>query len=152
MREQRYDFDCSVAVGWSLLKYYKIKVDYNELLKASKVCPVDGLRPQKLVSLLHKFGLSAKIVEHKTIKYLKTQINNGHPVIVLVQHRKEYKKSWRNTNIYGHYQIVFGYNNKKLLLYDPSIGGTKILTYDQLNARWHDGWNGEKFVKAVIIN
>ena len=54
MREQKYDFDCSVAAGWSFLKYRKIKVDYNTLLKASKVCPVDGLHPQKLVNLIKK--------------------------------------------------------------------------------------------------
>jgi ABC-type bacteriocin/lantibiotic exporter with double-glycine peptidase domain len=153
MREQKYDFDCSVAAGWSLLKYNKIKVEYNTLLKASKVCPVDGLSPIKLVNLLKKFGLNVELQEHKNIRFLKGQINKGNPTIILLQHRKEYNKSWEDTWIYGHYGVMFGFDNDndKVFIYNPSMGGTKILTYEQLNSRWHDEWNGGTFIKTVII-
>jgi len=153
MREQKYDFDCSVAAAWSLLKYYKIKVEYNTILKASKVCPVDGLSPIKLVNLLKKFGLDVELQEHKNIRFIKGQINKGNPVIILLQHRKEYNKSWEDTWIYGHYGVMFGFDNDndRVFIYNPSIGGTKILTYEQLNCRWHDEWNGGTFIKTVII-
>jgi len=150
MREQRYDFDCSVAAAWSLLKYYKIKVDYNTLLKASKVCPVNGLQPLKLVNLLKKFGLETNLIEHKTIRFLKSQINKDKPVVILGQSRKEYNKSWNNTWTHGHYGIVFGYDDNRIFLYDPSIGGVRTLTYDQLNMRWHDEWKNNRFIKSVI--
>ena len=151
MREQRYDFDCSVAVGWSFLRYCKIKVDYSILLKASKVCPVDGLHPQKLVNLIRKFGLDVSLKEHTNIRFLKSQINASKPVIILLQHRKEYRKTWKNTWIYGHYGVVFGYDDDKIFIYNPSIGGVKILTYEQLNNRWHDDWNGGEFIKTAIV-
>ena len=151
MREQKYDFDCSVAAGWSLLKYCKIKVDYNTILKASKVCPVDGLSPIKLVNLLKKFGLNVSLKERTNIRFLKGQIKADKPIILLLQHRKEYRKSWKNTWIYGHYAVLFGYDEKRLFLYNPSIGGIKVLTYDQLNNRWHDDWNGGEFIKTAIV-
>jgi len=150
MREQKYDFDCSVAVAWSYLKHFKINVEYNILLKTSKVCPVDGLHPQKLVNLFKKFGLDTKLEERKTIRFLKSQINKGIPVIVLLQHRKEYRKSWQDTWMYGHYGVVFGFDDNRVFIYNPSMGGTKILTYDQLSCRWHDDWNGGLFIKTVI--
>lgn len=150
MREQKYDFDCSVAIAWSLLKYHKIKVDYNTLLKTSKVSPVDGLQPLKFVNLLKKFGLDANLDHHKTIRYLKTQIKKNNPVIVLIQSRKEYNKSWSNTWMYGHWGLVFGYDTHRIFMYDPSIGGVRAYTYDQFNTRWHDEWKSTKFIKSVI--
>ena len=61
---QWYDFDCGVTVAWSMLKYSKIKATYESVLKASKVCPVDGLKPQKLINLLIKFGLNLRHYEN----------------------------------------------------------------------------------------
>ena len=150
MREQKYDFDCSVATAWSILKYYKIKIDYNTLLKASKVCPVNGLQPLKLVNLLKKFGVESNLIEHKTIRFLKSQINKDKPIVILGQARKDYNKSWADTWSHGHYGVVFGYDDYRMFIYDPSIGGVRTLTNDQLNARWHDEWKNTKFLKSVI--
>ena len=151
MREQNYDFDCSLAVAWSYLKHSKIKVDYNTLLKLSKISPIDGLCPEKLVILLKKFGLETNLEERKNIKYLKNQIINKKPVIVLLQARKEYRKSWKNTWSHGHYCIVFGFDDFRVFIYDPYIGGIKLFTFDQFNNRWHDEWNNKKYTKSVII-
>ncbi len=151
MREQKYDFDCSVAVAWSILKYYKVKVDYNALLKASKVCPVDGMQPIKLINLLKKYGIDFELHENKNIRFIKNQIKNEIPVIVIMQARKEYNKTWKNTWIYGHYMVVIGYDENWLFIYDPSIGGMKQLSHDQFYARWHDYDNKRDYIKSVII-
>ena len=90
MKGQWYDFDCGVNVAWSMLKYYKIKVTYEHVLQTSKVCPVNGLKPSKLMTLLGKYGLKVVCENNKNIRYLKNQINKGNPVIVLIQSRKEY--------------------------------------------------------------
>jgi ABC-type bacteriocin/lantibiotic exporter with double-glycine peptidase domain len=148
MRGQWYDFDCGVTVAWSLFKYFKIKVSYEEVLKASKVCPVDGLKPQKLINLLTKFGLDSSIETNKNISFLKKQINADKPVIILIQAKKEYKKSWSNTWIHGHYVIVIGYDTNRIFVYDPSMGGSvKIYTHKQFYSRWHD----VNFIKAAIV-
>jgi ABC-type bacteriocin/lantibiotic exporter with double-glycine peptidase domain len=148
---QWYDFDCGVAVAWCILKYRKIKVTYEAILKASKVCPVDGLKPQKIINLLWKFGLNAKIESLKNIAFLKKQINVGNPVIVLVQAKKEYKKSWSNTWEHGHYVIVIGYDTNRLFVYDPSMGGSvKIFTHKQFYSRWHDYLHNTDYVRTVI--
>jgi ABC-type bacteriocin/lantibiotic exporter with double-glycine peptidase domain len=151
MREQKYDFDCSISAAWSYLKYHKINVDYNELLEASKISPVNGLHPQKLVTLLKKFGLNTILLEHQNIRFLKKQINLEIPVIILMQYRKEYKKSWKNSWNYGHYGIIFGCNDRTCLMYDPWNGEAKKFTYVQLNNRWHDKRDDDNiFIKTVI--
>lgn len=152
MKGQWYDFDCGVTVAWSILKYYKVNVTYETVLKASKVCPVDGLKPTKLINLLAKFGLSVQIESNKNIRFLKSQINIKKPIIVLIQSRKEYKKSWSNTWIHGHYVVVIGYDKNRLFIYDPSMGGNiKILTHKQFYSRWYDCDNTKEYIKTVII-
>jgi ABC-type bacteriocin/lantibiotic exporter with double-glycine peptidase domain len=154
IRGQWYDFDCGVTVAWSILKYLKIKVTYESILKASKVCPVDGLKPIKLVNLLEKFGLSVVCENNKNIRFLKKQITNDKPVIVLIQARKEYKKSWSNTWIHGHYVVVIGFDKNRLFIYDPSMGGSvKIFTHKQFYNRWHDYLNNNDYIRtAIYIN
>jgi len=148
---QWYDFDCGVTVAWSVLKYLKIKVSYETILKASKVCPVDGLKPQKLISLLGKFGVEAVCEQNKNIRFLKGQINRDKPVIVLVQARKEYKKSWSNSWEHGHYVVVIGFDDDRVFIYDPSMGGSiKVLTHKQFYARWHDYSNNNNYIRTVI--
>lgn len=151
MTRQRYDFDCGVAIAYSLLKYLKIKVSYDAILKASKVCPVDGLKPTKLINLLAKFGLNLKIENDKNIRFLKSQINRNKPIIVLIQARKEYRKSWSNTWIHGHYVIVVGYDTNRIFIYDPSMGGSiKIFTHEQFYSRWHDFSKNNYYIRTVI--
>lgn len=148
---QWYDFDCGVTVAWSYLKYHKIKVDYQTVLKISKVCPVDGLKPLKIINLLKKFGLNAKIESEKNIAFLKKLIKADNPIIVLIQSRKEYNKSWSNTWKHGHYVIVIGYDTNKLFVYDPSMGGSiKIFTHKQFYSRWHDYSHNNDYIRTVI--
>jgi ABC-type bacteriocin/lantibiotic exporter with double-glycine peptidase domain len=151
MKGQWYDFDCGVTVAYSILKYFKIKVTYEDVLKASKVCPVDGLKPQKLINLLAKFGLNVQLENHKNIRFLKSQINVNKPVIVLIQSRKEYNKPWANSWIHGHYVVVIGYDKDRVFIYDPSMGGSvKILTHEQFYGRWHDYSNNIDYIHTVI--
>jgi ABC-type bacteriocin/lantibiotic exporter with double-glycine peptidase domain len=151
MKGQWYDFDCGVAIAWSLLKYSKIKVTYEDVLQTSKVCPVNGLKPSKLMTLLGKYGLSAVCENNKNIRFLKNQINANKPVIVLIQARKEYNKSWSNTWIHGHYVIVIGYDTNRVFIYDPQMGGSiKILTHKQFYGRWHDYLNNIDYIRTVI--
>ncbi len=151
MKGQWYDFDCGVTIAYSILKYFNIKVTYEIVLKASKVCPVDGLKPQKLINLLTKFGLNVQMENHKNIRFLKTQINTNKPVIVLIQARKEYKKSWSNTWIHGHYVVVIGYDTNRVFIYNPSMGGSiKIFTHEQFYNRWHDYLNNIDYICTVI--
>lgn len=150
-RGQWYDFDCGVAVAYSVLRYLKIKVTYESVLKASKVCPVDGLKPEKTINLFAKFGLNAKLEDNKNIRFLKNQINKNRPVIALIQERKEYRKSWWNTWEHGHYVIIIGYDTNRLFIYNPSMGGSiKILTHEQFYSRWHDYSKNNTYIRTVI--
>lgn len=151
IKGQWYDFDCGVRVAWSILKYYKIQVTYETLLKTSKVCPVDGLKPPKLVNLLEKYDLNVICENNKNIRFLKKQITNNNPVIVLIQSRKEYKKSWSDSWIHGHYVVVMGFDDTRLFIYDPQMGGTiKIFTHENFYNRWHDYLNNIDYIRTVI--
>jgi ABC-type bacteriocin/lantibiotic exporter with double-glycine peptidase domain len=152
MKGQWYDFDCGVRVAWSLLRYYKVNITYESVLKASKVCPVDGLKPAKLVSLLTKYGLNAVCEQNKNIRFLKKQLNADNPVVVIIQARKEYKKSWSNSWANGHYVIVMGCGKNKIFIFDPSTGGNvRIFTHKQFYQRWHDEFKSETYIRTAIV-
>jgi len=151
IKGQWYDFDCGVTITYSLLKYFKVKVTYEDVLKASKVCPVNGIKPNRLINLFKKFGLDAVCESNKNIRFLIKQINADNPLIVLIQARKEYKKSWSNSWIHGHYVAVIGYDKNRVFIYDPSMGGSiKTYTHKQFYNRWHDSSNNNEYIRTVI--
>ena len=148
---QLYDFDCGVAVAWSMVKYSKINISYKSALKASKVSPVDGLKPPNLIKFLKSFGLSAVCENNKNIRFLKKQINADKPVIVLIQYRKGYKKSWLNTWTQGHYVVIIGYDKNRIIISDPSMGGSvKMLTHKEFYECWHDYLENNDYIRTVI--
>ena len=151
IKGQWYDFDCGVTITYSILRYLKIKITYEDVLKASKVCPVNGIKPNKLIHLFKKFGINTVCENNKNIRFLIKQINENKPVIVLIQCRKEYRKSWSNTWVHGHYVAVIGYDKNRVFIYDPSMGGSiKTYTHKQFYNRWHDSSNNNDYIRTVI--
>ncbi len=151
MKEQLHNFDCGVAVAWATLRYYGEKPHYLNLIKGSGVCPVDGLNPYMLMDLLRHYGLYPNLEENKSIRYIKNEIMNDRPVITVVQMRKEYNRPWSKTWSYGHYVTVIGFDNTKLFLYDPWIGGIRSYKNEMFYNRWHDcSPEGDKYIKTCI--
>ena len=150
MKEQKYNYDCGVAAAWSVLRYFGERPNYIQLLNGSGVDLENGLPPYMLVELLKYFGLDAELEEFRSIRFIKNEIFHEKPVITLFQMRKGYGRAWNKTWDYGHYIVVVGYDRNRLFIYDPWIGGMRVLTNEMFRARWHDTSEGIKYIKPCI--
>lgn len=137
---QTFDFDCGAKALQTVMAYYGIDIREDELIKELGTGR-DGTRVDKMISVSGAKGFRVEARQYWSLGEVKRYINEGHPVIVLVQawaDRHMTLKDWRSDYADGHYAIVIGYAKGVLLFEDPaSFRRTWLREYEFL-ARWHD--------------
>ena len=151
VKQQMNAHDCSVCVMWCVLKYYGIKIHYKKLYAfvAPPTQNDEGLSGEEIVEFLNKFKIKT-VSEKSNISSLKAYTDNGHPVIVSIQHRKEYNKEWRYTRKYGHYVVVLQVTKTSVRYMDPNYGKIQTLNIKDFKERWHDA-DDENFYRNPAI-
>jgi ABC-type bacteriocin/lantibiotic exporter with double-glycine peptidase domain len=134
---QAYEYDCGATALQSVLIYYGFDVCEGKIIKMAKTNK-EGTQPEEILKVLKKFKLKAKLISPLSLEDLKKFLNNGWPVIILLQawanKAKDYSKDWSD----GHYVIAIGYDNKKIYFEDPASIRRTYLSYKELLERWHD--------------
>ncbi len=100
-----------------------------------------GTQPQNMVAVAHSYVFEVVTHNNCPMAVLKRYVDNQTPVIVLVQawvDRYMTLSDWRQTNEYGHYVIVIGYEKGVILFEDPATISHTWLTDREFIARWHD--------------
>ena len=137
---QTFDFDCGTKALQTVMAYYGIDIREDELIKELGTGK-DGTRVDKMISFVETKGFRVEARQYWSLREVKRYINEGHPVIVLLQawaDRHMTLKDWRNDYDDGHYAVVIGYAKGVLLFEDPaSFRRTWLREYEFL-ARWHD--------------
>lgn len=151
---QTYTFDCGAKALQSVLAFYGVDVREEDLLKKLKTTE-DGTKVRKVISVAESYGFEVKHGKI-TLDILKKIIKLGVPVIVLLQAWSETKKSleeWKDDWEDGHYVVVIGAENGKIVFEDPSSVKRTWLTDEEFIARWHDidSDSDEKFVNYAIV-
>jgi len=137
---QSYDFDCGAQALQTVMAYYGVNVRKDRLIKELG-SGQDGTDIQALIDFARKKGFQVESGEHWTLDVVKRHVDDGHPVIVLLQawsSRYLSLKEWRSNYEDGHYAIVIGYNNKAVFFEDPSAFYRTWLNNNEFLARWHD--------------
>jgi len=137
---QTFDFDCGAKALQTVMAYYGIDIREDELFKELGTGK-DGIRVDKMISVAEARGFRVEARQGWTLREVKRYIDEGHPVIVLLQawaDRYMTLKDWRNVYDDGHYVVVIGHARGVLLFEDPaSFRRTWLREYEFL-ARWHD--------------
>lgn len=137
---QTFDFDCGAKALQIVMAYYGIDIREDELLKELGTGK-DGTRVERMISVAEARGFSVKAGQNMSLREVKRYIDEGHPVIVLLQawaERYMTLNDWRNNYDDGHYAILIGHARGVLLFEDPaSFRRTWLREYEFL-ARWHD--------------
>jgi predicted double-glycine peptidase len=137
---QTFDFDCGAKALQTVFAYYGIDIRQDELMKELGTGK-DGTRVDEMIFVAEARGFRVEAREHWSIREVKRYIDQGHPVIVLLQawaDRYMTLKDWRNDYDDGHYAILIGHAKGVLLFEDPaSFRRTWLREYEFL-ARWHD--------------
>jgi predicted double-glycine peptidase len=160
--KQRTDFSCGSAATLSLLRYWRWDV-YARVDEASLYLPLAttrarGTEPQPIVSFLNTVGGIAAEYRHGdvTSSDLEKAVDAREPPIVDLQAWRDHDTPWRDIWDAGHYVIMVGYDDERLIFMDPSTmtpGAYAYLPRAELAERWHDlaGDHDERIERMTIF-
>lgn len=134
---QSKDYTCGVSVLQALLYYYGFSYREDKLEKLVKSNEYSGTTPSNIIQFCQKIKVKTREIYNMTMDDIIYFIKNNIPIIVAMQawgNHKNYKKIWDC----GHYSVIIGINDDKLIFEDPSIIGKGYIPIDEFFERWHD--------------
>jgi predicted double-glycine peptidase len=147
--KQAYDYDCGAQALQTVMNYYGVEVDGDELMEALGTSE-EGTPPQAMIAVAQRYGFEVKSGTQWSLNQVKQYVDAGTPVIVLLQAWAESYMTiddWRRDWLDGHYAILIGLNKDVLLFEDPATIRRTWLREREFLARWHDmdTKTGEKY-------
>ncbi len=137
---QTFDFDCGAKALQILMAYYGIETREDELM-ALLGTGEEGTPVSNMIAVAEQHGFRVEAGEHWRLQKVKRFVDQGDPVIVLLQawaDRYMSLEDWCNNYEDGHYAIVIGYTKGVLLFEDPASFRRTWLRQREFLARWHD--------------
>ena len=142
--KQQHDYDCGAKCLHLVMRYHNTDILYSNILSQVQSFKEDGVSINKLKGLARSYGFKAWSVVNCSMAALENSINQGRPVIVLIQawaHKNLKPNDWRNVGKgnrdYGHYAIVMGFEGDFIILRDPNLPRRKRMSQEEFLARWH---------------
>lgn len=152
MVRQPNDYSCGACCVQSLLAYYGVELDQKTLEKDTNTSKESGADHRDIIKFLQSKGLEVELQKGMLLSDLQSFIDDGIPVIVMIQawgkSVTDLEKTWEN----GHYVLAIGYDEDNVYFMDPSIlGNYAYLPSDEFVKRWHDQDMDIKLRQAGII-
>jgi predicted double-glycine peptidase len=152
---QTYDFDCGAKSLQLVMAYHGIDVREDVLIKELE-CDEFGTLVRNIRRVAEKYGLKPLMKRGMSLVELEKHIDSLHPVIVLVQawaDRYLTVEDWKVANEFGHYVVVIGYQDDKIIFEDPASFPRTWMTQKEFLARWHytDIRTGKKMDHLAIV-
>jgi predicted double-glycine peptidase len=153
---QTFDYDCGAKALQTLLVYYGLDIREDVLMKELGTSKVDGSSIRAIRQYAKNHGFQVSAHQNMSISDLKHSIDEGVPVLVLLQawaEKKLTEEEWLANDKDGHYVIVIGYGKDKIIFEDPSSFNRTWLTNREFLTRWHDInlENGQKIYRFGMI-
>jgi predicted double-glycine peptidase len=127
---QGNDRTCAQANIASVMNYWGVQASYPQVVKEMNPMnlPTDVAN---ITTYLRNKGFTAQDYRKASINFLKQQVNNGRPTIVLIDFGDLASQ---------HYVTVKGYNDKTgdILYNDPVEGGNMLLDYASFEKMWQN--------------
>jgi ABC-type bacteriocin/lantibiotic exporter with double-glycine peptidase domain len=142
--QQSYTYDCGTKVIHLMLAHYGIEVPYYKLLHHADKHKCYGIPENKMANIFRGYKLSVKYQSNCFLNDVLKYVEDGIPVIVLMQAwagKSLSNDEWCKTDNYGHYSIMCGCDNNNVFFNDTLAFGTVYLDKDEFVDRWHCGDN-----------
>ncbi len=137
---QGKDYTCGASALQAVCGYFGLGPDeeyqYVEDMKMGR----GGSDPEHIIRAAKKYGLKYKEYRPMSITQLKKILNEGRPVIIMIQAwpyypNVNYKNDWDD----GHWIVAIGYDQYGVYFEDPSLAAIRgFIKYSDLELRWHD--------------
>ena len=154
LTRQSSDYTCGVAALQSILYFHDVQDDYSQdtLVKELKADPVNGTSYKAMADFTRSKGYFVDVRTEMALDDIRSFIDNGVPVIVLIQAWAEspvdYSQDWED----GHYAVAIGYDRDTVYFMDPSaLGNYTYLLNQEFLDRWHDEDKGVKLNHFGLI-
>jgi predicted double-glycine peptidase len=137
---QTFDFDCGAKALQLVMEYYGVEMREDELMKELKTSK-EGTNYINMIAVAERNGFEVFASDSVSLEQLKRFIDEGYPVIVIVQawaDRYMTLEDWNSTNDYGHYAVVIGHQDHIIIFEDPSSTHRTWMSEEEFLARWHD--------------
>ncbi len=151
---QGVNYSCGASSLQAVCEFFGVGPQTEEgFIEALPSDPESGTDPSKILRLAKEYGLQVEAQSNLTVDDLKRNVDNGNPVIVLIQAWYE-EGSTPNfaSSDDGHYVVFIGYDEEKLYFADPVIEGARgEMTPEEFMERWHDeGTDGKVYRRYGI--
>jgi predicted double-glycine peptidase len=152
MVRQPDTYSCGTAAVLSVLAYYGMEIGYEDITKAIKATKEDGADHRNIIKFLKEKGLEVELYKGMLLSDLQSFIDEGTPVIVVIQAWAKDGRNYENEWDSGHYAVVVGYDDANVYLMDPStLGNYAYIPIDEFSKRWHDQDQDIKLRQAGIV-
>jgi hypothetical protein len=135
---------CGPAVLKSVLHYYGIHEDLEDITKKIKATPEKGIEAPELVRAAKQYGLKAFIDDDSSFKDIKKFLDQGCQVIV----------EWFKADD-SHYSVVEEVTDDEIAIMDPELGEVKYITHEEFEPMWftfpHNDDHKKPADKRIIV-
>jgi len=151
---QEKSYSCGVAAVQTVLRYYGIEKKQSELSKELKLTS-DGTDYDNMIKLFTKYNLKVEFGK-MSLQDLRDFADKKQPTIILIQaYKEEPDKNYSKDNFKdGHYVVVIGYDDKNIIVEDPSLNNELgYIPFSELDTRWRGigKTKDEKLVKFGMV-
>jgi predicted double-glycine peptidase len=142
---QATEYTCGTAAVLSVLAYFGDSYFEAALAKQLATNSRTGTYYKRIIEFARAHGYDVTANSAMTIAALKQCIDEGAPVICLVQAWSGKTVDYGKDVTDGHYVVAVGYDSQDIYFMDPwSLGSYTYLPYADLEARWHDVQKGTR--------
>ncbi len=138
---QSFEYSCGPSAVQAVMAYYGEDFRESELIALLKTSKDEGTYIKDIVAFFHYKGFSTKEKHKMTTDELFGYIDKNIPVIVLIQawgSEKDFQNHYRDCWNDGHFVVVIGYTEKKVLISDPALFNVGYIPVAEFVDRWHD--------------
>lgn len=137
---QETDTTCGASALLAVCLYYQVGPKKEKLVaKAMHMDMKNGSDPEDILRAAMFIGLHHESVQPMTIDRLKQFLDQGIPVLIMLQAWSDPLVDYVNDWDDGHWVVAIGHDKNGIYFEDPSIARRRgFLTYHELNLRWQD--------------
>ncbi|MGD0977481.1 MAG: papain-like cysteine protease family protein [Minisyncoccia bacterium] len=122
---------CGPATLKMVLEFFGVEKSEEELAELTHCDPEKGITGEVIVRAAETLGFKGMIKDFAEFEDIKNYLDKKIPVIV------DWFSEFEN-NYDGHYSIVIGLDNDKIILQDPEVGGTREFPLELFKRIWFD--------------
>jgi ABC-type bacteriocin/lantibiotic exporter with double-glycine peptidase domain len=134
-------YTCGPECVAKIMEYYGEDFREMDLARILKTDEEEGTYVRNIVQFFHYHGLKAVVKQKMTIEDLIFRIDRNIPVMIMLQAwgiAQDYENKYANCWESGHFVVVIGYTDDKILIADPALYVIGYISRKELMGRWHD--------------